>query len=99
MRDLEAAFRHIRLENPDAADRWLADVTRQILTLEELPARCPVATGLPADAGEVRVLLVGTSLPYKVFFRIIEKRRGSGVVRVLHVRQALRRPLGGNQPR
>ena len=61
-------------------------------------ARRLVSTLLQTDT-VVRVLLAGLSLPYKVFFAVIPgSNRSSGTVRVLHVRQALRRPWPGNGP-
>jgi plasmid stabilization system protein ParE len=100
LRDIERAFLYLESEHPDGARRWLDEISAAILSLQSLPQRCPKARLHTVQTDTVvRVLLAGLSLPYKVFFAVVPgSNRSSGTVRVLHVRQALRRPWPGNGP-
>jgi plasmid stabilization system protein ParE len=39
--DIIAAADWLRERNPDAAARWVEDIRLAIVSLEEMPARCP----------------------------------------------------------
>jgi plasmid stabilization system protein ParE len=92
LRDIEEAFLYIQAESPSGAARWLREIIDAILSLKSLPHRCPTVPDLLRGGVPVRVLLTGLTLPYKVFFTVVPGSRSSGVVRVLHVRLALRGP-------
>lgn len=78
-RDIEAIYDFIARDNPTAARKWVGEVERQISTLEQSPARCPIIPEA-ADLGrEYRHLLYG---PYRTIFRIEGSR--VIVVRVIH---------------
>lgn len=96
LRDVEEAFLYIKAENPSGARRWLCEITDALLSLESFPHRCPADPDLLPAGVPVRVLLTGLSRPHKVFFTVVPRSRSSGIVRVLHVRQALRAPWPGD---
>lgn len=86
-RDLIALYEHINVEESAPALRWYEDLKRAILSLEELPNRCPFT---PEDR-HVRHLLFGHKPHvYRVIYRVIEKKKR---VEVLHIRHSARRGL------
>ena len=78
-RDIESTYDFISRDNPTAADGWLAELERQISTLERSPARCPVIPEAAELGREYRHLLYGS---YRTIFRITGSR--VLVVRVIH---------------
>ena len=90
--DIEAAFLYIRRDSPERASRWLLGIIDAINSLEEMPARCPVAPESEDLGEEVRVLHFGKRQHvYRVFFSIRFEGKDKGVVRVFHVRHGARR--------
>ena len=84
-RDLAWFFEEINGENSAAARKWYVGLKSAILSLEELPNRCPPAREDP----RLRNLLYGRKPHvYRVIFRVIEKEQR---VEVLHVRHGARR--------
>src|SRR5258708_4540584 len=70
-RDLEDIYGEIDAAEPDAARKWYEGLKRQILSLEELPNRCPVTP----EKKTVRHLLYGHKpYVYRVIYRVIEKK-------------------------
>lgn len=82
---------------PTLAASWYHGLLAAISSLEEFPARCPVALEESAALGiEVRKLLYGKGKQiYRVFFRITTENR----VRVLRIRHTSRDSLLPDQPR
>jgi len=78
-RDIEAIDDFILRDNPTAARKWVGEVERQISTLEQSPARCPLIPEAADLSREYRHLLYG---PYRTIIKI----NGSCVivVRVIH---------------
>ena len=70
--------------------KWFNGLERAVLSLDELPKRCPAAPesfdpGLP-----VRVLSYGRKPhAYRIFFTVDDKAQ---VVHVVHIRRGARRP-------
>jgi plasmid stabilization system protein ParE len=94
--DIEAAFLYIRRDSPERASRWLLGIIDAINSLEEMPARCPVAPESEDLGEEVRVLHFGKRQHvYRVFFSIRFEGKDKGVVRVFHVRHGARRKPAG----
>jgi hypothetical protein len=54
-RDLDAIYAAIDAEHSDAAFRWFNGLERALLTLEEIPARCPITQ----EDAHLRHLLYG----------------------------------------
>lgn len=91
--DLEAAFQFICADSPERAARWLLGIIDAINSLEEMPARCPLAPESEDLGEEVRVLHFGKRQHvYRVFFSVRSTGRNRGVVRVFHVRHGAQRP-------
>ena len=78
-RDIESIYDFIRRDNPAAARQWFDEIDRQISTLEQSPARCPIIPETPELGREYRHLLYGS---YRTIFRIVGSR--VLVVRVIH---------------
>jgi plasmid stabilization system protein ParE len=83
--DLETIYRAINAEFSAAAFRWFNGLELALLTLDEIPARCPVT---PEDP-RLRHLLYGkTPHVYRVIYRIVEKYKE---VEILHIRHGAKR--------
>jgi plasmid stabilization system protein ParE len=78
-RDIESIYDVIGRDNPTAAGEWIEELERQISTLEQSPARCPVIPESAELGREYRHLLYGS---YRTIFRIAGSR--VLVVRVIH---------------
>jgi len=86
-RDLAALYDEIDAQNSKAAFKWYAGLKEAILSLEEMPYRCPATP----EKSQLRHLLYGRKPHvYRVIFRILEKRKQ---VDVLHIRHGARRKL------
>jgi plasmid stabilization system protein ParE len=85
-RDLAILYTEIDAENSKTAWKWYRGLRKAILSLEELPNRCPVT---PEDS-QLRHLLYGRKPHlYRVIYRILEPEK---CVDVLHIRHgAMRR--------
>lgn len=84
-RDIEAAYHWLRTRAPTVADEWFEEMAAAILSLEEMPERCPVAPEARFFNREVRHLVQGR---YRIIFTVDERH-----VRVITVRHAARKPL------
>ena len=47
--DAYSAYDYIRELSPRSAERWLRELFREILTLEEMPSRCPLIAEAEAE--------------------------------------------------
>ena len=84
-RDLEHLYNEINAAGSDAARKWYKGLKKQILSLEELPNRCPVTP----EKKTVRYLLSGRKHGvYRVIYRVLERQK---VVEVLHIRHGARK--------
>lgn len=87
--ELDAAYRRIRARAPAAADRWFHGIVEAINTLQDFPARCPLAPENGHFAEEIRQLLYGRRRDrYRILFTI-----GEESVHVLHIRHGAQRYL------
>lgn len=84
-RDLWSISEYIATEGHVVAFRWVAEMERQITTLEHFPKRCPVIPESEELGREYRHLIFGQ---YRTIFRI----EGARVIimRVVHGSQLLR---------
>lgn len=87
-RDIEEIYLWIRKDSPTRAATWRRGLLKAASTLAEFPKRCPLAPESGPDI-EIRQLIYGK---YRVLFANLE-----GVIYVLHVRHAARRPLSAAQ--
>jgi toxin ParE1/3/4 len=84
-RDLDYLFVAIRAEDSETALRWHSGLKEAILTLEQLPNRCPVTP----EKANLRHLLYGHKPHiYRVIYRVLHGERR---VEVLHIRHGARR--------
>ncbi len=84
-RDFASLFEQIDAEESDAALKWFRGLTEAVLSLEEMPHRCPATPEKP----QFRHLLYGhKNHVYRVIFRVLEVKR---TVEVLHLRHGARR--------
>jgi toxin ParE1/3/4 len=84
-RDLAILLYDVHAEQSAAALKWYRGLKQAVLSLEQLPDRCPVTPENP----QLRHLLYGRKPHiYRVIFRIQEKRKR---VEVLHIRHGARR--------
>lgn len=84
-RDFLSLYQEIDAENSDAALRWYLGLSDAILSLEEMPNRCPATP----ERAELRHLLYGHKPHvYRVIYRVLDKPKR---VEVLHIRHGARR--------
>ncbi len=83
-RDFANLYRKINARESDAALKWYRGLKAAVLSLEELPDRCPVTP----EKAQLRHLLYGNKPHiYRVIFRVLEKQKR---VDVLHIRHGAR---------
>lgn len=84
-RDFTLLYAEINAEQSGAALKWYRGFKVAILSLEEMPNRCPVIR----EKGQLRHLLYGRKPHvYRVIYRICEEEQS---VEVLHIRHGARR--------
>jgi toxin ParE1/3/4 len=89
-RDFANLFKDIGAGQSDAAWKWYLEFKEAILSLSELPNRCPATP----EKDELRQLLYGRKPHiYRVIYRILEKKKA---VEVLHIRHGARREMAGS---
>ena len=86
--NLDDVFRFIALDNPTAADNFVAALRAKMKTLAQMPKRCPLAPEDGLDGLEIRQLIFGN---YRILFTI-----DVHVVRVLQIQHGARLPIGEN---
>ncbi|HVZ82686.1 MAG TPA: type II toxin-antitoxin system RelE/ParE family toxin [Terracidiphilus sp.] len=87
--DLAMLYARVDAEHAQAAAAWYRRLKKSILSLEQLPERCPVTP----ENRRLRHLLFGRKPNvYRVIFRILEK---SHRIEVLHIRHGARRSIRG----
>lgn len=84
--DAEEAYLWIAERDPDGAERWWDGIVDAVLSLEQMPLRCPLAPEDPYFEEEIRMLLYGRR---RGQFRILFTVSGDRVL-VLHIRRASR---------
>ncbi len=82
------------------AEDWFNGIIDVIRTLEDMPARCPIADESEDLGEEARLLLYGKrNRRYKVFYSIQHEGPSTGTVRVFHVRHWARGNLSPEEVR
>jgi plasmid stabilization system protein ParE len=72
--DADAAAKYLRQHAPVQAPAWFSGLIEAILSLEDLPRRCPLAPEAEGLAVEVRQLLYGRRAgQYRILFRIFDE--------------------------
>ena len=89
-REIKEAHRFLATIAPASAERWLNGISKAILTLEEMPERCPLAPEAAHFARPIRQLIHDG---YRILFHTTDRH-----VRVLTVRHCKRRPLKRKRP-
>ena len=90
-REFASLYREIDAEESDAALKWYRGLKKAVLSLEELPNRCP----LTPEKGLTRHLLyVNKPHAYRVIFRVVEKQKRGDV---LHIRHGARDKLKASE--
>jgi plasmid stabilization system protein ParE len=83
--DAYAAFERIRAAAPLHADRWLARLFEAILSLRNLPTRCPVIFEAKEIGFPARHLLYGKGNGvYRIIFHIQDDDQHVRVLRIWH---------------
>lgn len=90
--DLEELYRWVVDRAPQQGAKWFNGLERAVLSLNQHPKRCPVASENIDTDHPVRLLSYGRKPhTYRVFFTVDDD---ADVVRVLHVRRGARqRPI------
>jgi toxin ParE1/3/4 len=88
--DLEEIWTTIRLDSPDNANRFLAQLEEQIARLEKMPRRCPLIPENELLGTEYRHLILES---YRVIFRIAAKT--VFVLRLVHGNRLLDKSFFG----
>lgn len=79
--EIQRAFDWLEEEDPVHAEKWIREIQTRILGLSTLPESHAIAPESEAFECEIRHLLVGKGIPWRVFFTVNGDR-----VQVLHVR-------------
>ena len=83
-RDFIGLFEEIRAVESDSALRWYRGLRAAVLSLEEMPNRCPITR----ESAHLRHLLYGRKPHvYRVIYRVFERQKR---VKVLHIRHGAR---------
>ena len=83
--DAYAAFERIREASPAHAERWLTRLFETILSLDEMPARCPVIPEAQELGFTAHHLLFGKGHGvYRIIFHIQEAEQHVRVLRIWH---------------
>ena len=89
--EAEDAYLWILERSPDGAARWWNGLEAAILSLEQMPTRCPLAPENEEFEEEIRELLYGKRQHrYRILFTVREQ-----TVVVLHIRHGAREYLKG----
>jgi len=85
--DADSATAYIKQFAPGRAARWFEGLSRALLSLAEMPQRCPLAPEVETLGVELRQLLYGRRTGvYRIIFRIEETAQPEPVVRVIAIR-------------
>jgi plasmid stabilization system protein ParE len=88
--DADRAAEYIRQFAPEAAQRWFDGLIEAVLSLEEMPQRCPLAPEAERLGTELRQLLYGRrGGQFRIVFRIFEEIQPP-IVRVVAIRHGAR---------
>ena len=87
--EIETAYLWKRDHAPQAATRWFAGIVEAINSLDQFPARCPLAPENEHFPQEIRQLLYGPRHDvYRILFTI-----QNDAVHVLHIRHSAQQYL------
>jgi plasmid stabilization system protein ParE len=96
-RDLATIFERIEAADSLAAAKWFNGLEEAILSLAELPRRCPVAPESRKTKRSLRHLLYGSKPDvYRVLYEIDEKAKSVWVLAVRHGARDSFDPTGEN---
>jgi plasmid stabilization system protein ParE len=83
--DAYGAFERIRKAAPIHAEKWLAGLFAAILSLEDMPFRCPLIPEADELGFPARQLLYGKGRGvYRIIFDIREEERHVRILRIWH---------------
>jgi plasmid stabilization system protein ParE len=86
-RDFASLYQQIHAAESGAAWKWYMGLKKAILSLEEMPYRCPATR----ENRQLRHLLYGRKPHvYRIIYRVLEKQKR---VDVLHIRHGARREI------
>jgi len=80
---MEDAYAFIERDAPESAHKWASGIMDVISSLEEFPARCPIALENAHFEQEIRHIYYGKKRTYRIIFTIV-----GDVVSVLHIRHS-----------
>jgi len=78
---LEAASYIQQTRSPQASSQWKASLTDAILSLKDMPSRCPKASESDDVGLEIRALL---HHPHRILFRVVDDKKTVEIMRVYH---------------
>lgn len=89
--DAYAAFERIRAASPRHAERWLTGLFQAMLSLDEMPTRCPLIPEAEEIGRDIRQLPYGKrSGIQRIIFDIQEQSEEGPRVRILRIRHGSR---------
>jgi len=89
--EADRAAEYIRQFAPQAAVRWFDGLVKAVLSLEEMPRRCPQAPEAERLGVELRQLLYGKRTGvFRIVFRIYDEAQPLPLVRVIAIRHGSR---------
>ncbi|BAY61377.1 plasmid stabilization system protein [Calothrix brevissima NIES-22] len=79
---------------PERAQAWYQGLIDAIVSLQEMPRRCPLAREDAFFSQEIRQLLYGQGKQtYRILFTVLEDQ-AIPTVRILHIRHAAQKTIG-----
>lgn len=89
-REIRETHRFLATTSPASAERWLNGISKAVLSLEEMPGRCPLAPEAVHFKRRIRHLIHGN---HRILFFVTGRH-----VRVLTIRHTSRKPLKRKRP-
>ncbi|MFN6568136.1 type II toxin-antitoxin system RelE/ParE family toxin [Dendronalium sp. ChiSLP03b] len=93
--EADAAFLSFsQFTTADRSQFWYQGLIKAIISLQEMPRRCPIAREDVFFNQEIRQLLYGQGKQaYRILFTVLEDQP-IPTVRILHIRHAAQKPIG-----
>ncbi len=96
--EADAAFLSFaQFTTADRAQLWYQELITAIVSLQEMPRRCPIAREDAFFSQEIRQLLYGQGKhTYRILFTVLEDQL-IPTVRILHIRHAAQKTIGDQE--
>jgi plasmid stabilization system protein ParE len=99
LQDAENAYLWLYEQSPERAALWYKGLLEKVFSLEELPARCPLAPESKDVGFKIRQLLYGRkNLLYRILFTVgYDEKTDEEIVRIYRIRHTAQRGLHADE--